>query len=398
MACTGTESRSAADDPIGGLRAQCRAVISRRHTSGIFGTAEGLSLTMERNSEIVRDSSCASGPGHQIGHITVLWKTDFNPVFNANPQAGRNVHSISAGLFLAPAVRNEVSRNTVGLSIMPPRRAPAGQIVLFPPQTGDTVAVRERVHEVSRSTHAIASAHVPVVLSGSYRRDFEGLRRTYEELKDLDCDVLSPSNVNAVNELDGFVYMRGEEQQPPDAIEARHLDAIQRSQFMWLHAPGGYVGTSAALEVGFAHAVGIPVFAKESVDDLILRGFVQVVASPETVLARIKNHALPVPQPALKAFQQYYRRAAVQRGYHSEGPKECLLLMVEEVGELAREIRKREKLVRHGEATFSSESRELADIFLYVVHMANVLDVDLSRVVQDKELTNLQRSLATERT
>jgi len=68
--------------------------------------------------------------------------------------------------------------------------------------------------------------------------------------------------------------------------------------------------------------------------------------------------------------------------------------MVEEVGELAREIRKRERLVRHGASTGSSESRELADIFLYVIHMANVLDIDLARVVQDKELINLQRASA----
>ncbi len=188
--------------------------------------------------------------------------------------------------------------------------------------------------------------------------------------------------------------MQGEECQTPEVVEAHHLDAIQKSHFMWLHAPSGYVGTSAALEIGFAHAAGVPVFSREVLSDPILRDFVDIVASPGIVIERLLTGGLPVPRPALKAFQYYYQRAAIQRGYHSEGPKECLLLMVEEVGELAREIRKRERLVRHGAPTGSSESRELADIFLYVVHMANVLDVDLARVVQDKELINLQRSLA----
>src|SRR5260370_29458884 len=95
----------------------------------------------------------------------------------------------------------------------------------------------------------------------------------------------------------------------------------------------------------------------------------------------------------MAALQNYYRRVALQRCYKSESPKYCLLIMVEEVGELAREIRRRERLVRHGPSTGSSESKELADIFLYVVHMANVLDVDLSKVVQEKELINLQRFL-----
>jgi NTP pyrophosphatase (non-canonical NTP hydrolase) len=233
-----------------------------------------------------------------------------------------------------------------------------------------------------------------VVLSGSYRKDTVGLKHTFEELRDLNCEILSPSNVEIVSELDGFVFMKGEETQAPDKLEARHLDAIQRSQFMWLHAPSGYVGTSAALEVGYAHAIGVPVFCKEQVGDPILRSFVHVVSSPEEVVQQLRGGGLPIPKPALQAFQQYYRRAAIQRGYSSEGPKECLLLMVEEVGELAREIRKRERLVRHGAATGSSESRELADIFLYVVHMANVLEIDLAKEVQDKEVINLQRSLA----
>jgi len=185
--------------------------------------------------------------------------------------------------------------------------------------------------------------------------------------------------------------MRGEESELQETIEARHLDAIQRANFVWLHAPQGYIGPTASLEIGFAHAIGVPVFAKENVKDTVIQSFVHVANSLESAIELINSNRSPIPRPALTAFQHYYRRVAVQRGYKSEGPKDCLLLMVEEVGELAREIRRRERLVRHGPSTDSSESKELADIFLYVVHMANVLDIDLSKVVQDKELLNLQR-------
>jgi NTP pyrophosphatase (non-canonical NTP hydrolase) len=68
--------------------------------------------------------------------------------------------------------------------------------------------------------------------------------------------------------------------------------------------------------------------------------------------------------------------------------------MVEEVGELARALRKREKLVRHGSYPDSSEAQELADVFLYVVHMANVLELDLAHIVRDKEVINLKKFLA----
>jgi NTP pyrophosphatase (non-canonical NTP hydrolase) len=232
-----------------------------------------------------------------------------------------------------------------------------------------------------------------VVLSGSYRKDFQALKATYEELLDLGCSVLSPSSVNAVSEIDGFVYMKGEEAQAPDQIESRHLDAIQRAQFVWLHAPEGYVGPTAALEVGFAHAIGVPVFANRAVEDKTVSSFVNVVSAPSSAVALVDANALPTPQPALTAFQEYYRRVAVQRGYKSEGPKDCLLLMVEEVGELARAIRKREGLARHGSEGSVSERHELADVFLYVVHMANILDIDLSKVVKEKELINLQKYL-----
>jgi NTP pyrophosphatase (non-canonical NTP hydrolase) len=290
-------------------------------------------------------------------------------------------------------------------SPMPKKTHNPGQIVLFPTAPAEMGNVqKETLTGVATSGLATALAlkqptAVPemgqchVVLSGSYRKDFESLKATYEELLDLGCKVLSPSNVTAVRETDGFVFMKGEESQLPDAIEGRHLDAIQRANFIWLHAPEGYIGPTASLEIGFARAIGVPVFAKETVKDPVIHSFVQVIHSPAAAIEAIKSPGSPIPRPALAAFQHYYRRVAIQRGYKSESPKDCLLLMVEEVGELAREIRRREGLVRHGPSSPSGESKELADIFLYVVHMANVLDVDLSKVVQEKELINLQKFL-----
>jgi NTP pyrophosphatase (non-canonical NTP hydrolase) len=282
----------------------------------------------------------------------------------------------------------------------------SAQIVLFPTSTSraDRIPAENVGTDVITTDTAPALEHsrlaplpaveqCQVVLSGSYRKDFQGLRSAYDELLDLGCKVLSPSNVTAVRETDGFVYMKGEESQLPEAIEARHLDAIQHANFVWLHAPQGYVGPTASLEVGFARALGIPVFAKEQVNDPTIFSFVETIPSPATAVQAVKSQSLPIPRPALAAFQQYYRRVAIQRGYQSESPRDCLLLMVEEVGELAREIRRRDRITRHGRVSQSSESKELADIFLYVVHMANVLDVDLSKIVQDKELSNLQRFL-----
>jgi NTP pyrophosphatase (non-canonical NTP hydrolase) len=295
--------------------------------------------------------------------------------------------------------------NMTRLNPMPKHRRYPGQILMFPSLPAEAGTAGDRILgnigpssgatalDIQKSESAGELERCDVVLSGSYRKDFDALKATYEELLDLGCKVLSPSNVSAVSETDGFVYMKGEESQTPGMIEGRHLDAIQRANFVWLHAPQGYVGPTSSLEVGFARALGVPVFAKEPVTDPAIHSFVRVTSSPAEAIRTMRSGDSPVPQPALNAFQHYYRRVAIQRGYSSEGPKECLLLMVEEVGELAREIRRRERLVRHGAASSSDEGKELADIFLYVVHMANVLEVDLSKLVQEKELINLQRFL-----
>jgi NTP pyrophosphatase (non-canonical NTP hydrolase) len=230
-----------------------------------------------------------------------------------------------------------------------------------------------------------------VVVSGSFRRDIEGLRRLHEELMDYGCVILSPKRVSPSREVDGFVFMDGEEGETPERIEQHHLEAIQNSTFVWLHAPDGYVGLSAALEVGFAHAQGIPVFCKTRVSEIVLATFVHEVPSVGHVVELVREKKLPPPEPNLRSFQHYYKRVASQRGYERETAQNCLLLMVEEVGELAHAVRKREKLVRHGAARGDSEAHELADVFLYVIHMANILGLDLGSVVREKEEVNLAK-------
>lgn len=232
-----------------------------------------------------------------------------------------------------------------------------------------------------------------VVLCGSFRKDPEGLKKIFVELKDLGFSVLSPGNVSTQSIENGFVYMQNETGQSPEVIEDRHLNAIQKADFVWFFAPNGYVGPSGALEVGFARANGIPVYTNTRLDDETVQQFIETVESPSVVQQTFATRSINPPQPAIRAFQHYYRRAAHERGYKNENAKDCLLLMIEEVGEFARSLRKRHRLKRHGSPITNQENLELADIFIYVVHMANILKIDLSTVVQAKELINIQKML-----
>lgn len=279
---------------------------------------------------------------------------------------------------------------------MAKRQGQLAQILLFEIQSQyeDQDDTRERPSEPRTKTSPTPAAEAcPVAISGSFRKDLSALQRDFQELQDLGCPVLSPTNVSVAREDSGFVFMQGEESSSPESIEIRHLDAIQAARFLWLHAPEGYVGPTASFELGFACANGIPIFTRSLPTNSILSQFVTKVESADEALFHITSRTLEPPAPAIRSFQHYYKRAALQRGYENESARDCLLLMIEEIGEFARALRKDLRIVRHSSGEISNQEAELADIFLYVIHMANVIDIDLAEAVKSKEATNIRRYL-----
>jgi NTP pyrophosphatase (non-canonical NTP hydrolase) len=155
---------------------------------------------------------------------------------------------------------------------------------------------------------------------------------------------------------------------------------------LWIQATAN-ISTEDAMAVGIAHAMGIPAFCSTELTDLALRTLVTVVPDLESAV-RLTTSAEVQPRcPVVTPFQRYYDRIARFRGYATESARDCLLLLTEEVGELARAIRKVEGLVRHG--VYPNEpAHELADVFLYTIHLANILGIDLARSVEEKECEN----------
>jgi NTP pyrophosphatase (non-canonical NTP hydrolase) len=228
------------------------------------------------------------------------------------------------------------------------------------------------------------------VLCGSYRRDREGLASAYEELRALGCDVLSPNAIDFVAEIDGFALLADELNHTPKDIELQHLDCMRQADFVWLHLADGYVGSSATLEIGFAHGLGIPVFSAAQPSDGILSSFVQVVSGPADACVSARRGQSSDPGRPLRALQAYYAVAAKRRGYEEESPQDTMLLLTEELGELARAVRQHVGLKRTGDFR-ENVAEEVADVQLYLVHLANVLGTDLGAAVTSKERLNDQR-------
>jgi NTP pyrophosphatase (non-canonical NTP hydrolase) len=215
---------------------------------------------------------------------------------------------------------------------------------------------------------------------GSFRRDPDRLRQEFVDLQEAGCLILSPSDAEFVSEVEGFVFGRSDLGKETREIEARHLRAMEQADFVWLHCPDGYVGTSAAMELGFAQAVGLRVFARERPADLMLADLIEVCASPQTAVEVVERDLGDAPSHALVGLQRYYARAANWRGWAGESAGQTLELLKGEVSELEEEL----ATAPHGEAV----TLELADIQLYLVHLANVLGADLGDAVCAKERIN----------
>jgi NTP pyrophosphatase (non-canonical NTP hydrolase) len=231
-----------------------------------------------------------------------------------------------------------------------------------------------------------ASHRLRVVLCGSFRRDLDGLRARLADLSD-DYLLLSPAGLDFVNPDADFVRLSGELDDSVGDIESRHLRAISDADFVWLHAPQGYVGLSAALELGHARAVGVPIFSDALPEDETLASIIRVVSCPEDVAVLLDPNA----GAALERLQSYYRNAAARRGWDAESAQDALLMMTEELGELARAVRRTSGLSRDGAYPDVEVGSELADVQLYLVHLANILGVDLASAVTHKERINAER-------
>lgn len=124
-------------------------------------------------------------------------------------------------------------------------------------------------------------------VSGSFRKAMAVVQRAVQELSDARVEVLSPADPEVVDAFGEFLFVASDRLRNVRLVQQRHLEAIRNSDFVWLVCPDGYVGVSAAMEIGYACSVGVPVFADTPPSDLTLRSFVRVVPGPLAAIAAV---------------------------------------------------------------------------------------------------------------
>lgn len=96
---------------------------------------------------------------------------------------------------------------------------------------------------------------------------------------------------------------------------------------------------------------------------------------------------------SLKGVQAYVKKVLSIRGFDDESERDIMLLMVEEVGELAKALRKKTglKIDKSKLDSYGDISEEIADVFIYLVDLANNLNIDILEAFKAKEEKNLKR-------
>ena len=100
-----------------------------------------------------------------------------------------------------------------------------------------------------------------------------------------------------------------------------------------------------------------------------------------------------LPDPTLRALQDYLADVCRERGWTKDSPSEKFVLFIEEVGELAKAIRSKAGLYEEvsKQRTYALEE-EFADVLSYLLDLANCFGVDLEDAFRAKEQVNASRT------
>jgi hypothetical protein len=130
-------------------------------------------------------------------------------------------------------------------------------------------------------------------VSGSFHRHMGAITAAVHELAALSIRVLSPADPRVVAAQGEFLFVASDRVRSVRLVQDRHLESIRVADFLWLICPDGYVGQSASMEVGFAAAARVPIFATRAPSDLTLREYVTIVPALSEAVRRVEASSRP---------------------------------------------------------------------------------------------------------
>lgn len=158
----------------------------------------------------------------------------------------------------------------------------------------------------------VAERCLSAAVSGSFHRHMAAITAAVQDLAALSIRVLSPADPRVVAHQGEFLFVASDRLRSVRLVQDRHLECIRAADFLWLICPDGYVGQSAAMEVGFAAAYGVPIFCTRAPLDLTLQQYVTIIPTLGDALRRITLN----PQPRRKQGMLINPHASLEEAHH----------------------------------------------------------------------------------
>jgi len=127
------------------------------------------------------------------------------------------------------------------------------------------------------------TSQIKVTISGSYHKHLDRILAAKKQFEDLGVLVLRPHTDEVMQTEGPVVRLKGDAAEP-GLVQAAQLEAIDASNLVYVVNPGGYIGASATLEIGWARRGGITVITAEPAFEEVLFAVVQAVGTPEAAL------------------------------------------------------------------------------------------------------------------
>lgn len=97
----------------------------------------------------------------------------------------------------------------------------------------------------------------------------------------------------------------------------------------------------------------------------------------------------------LPEIQKYLEKVITIRGFSKENVEKTMLLLTEEIGELAKAIRKEQTPMGIDKTkikNYDTVESEIADVFIVLCTICNKLNIDLFQAIKNKENENIKRT------
>lgn len=98
---------------------------------------------------------------------------------------------------------------------------------------------------------------------------------------------------------------------------------------------------------------------------------------------------------SLDTIQNYIKQVITMRGFGQQPVEQELLLLTEEIGELAKAIRKDKTnmaIDNQKIKNYDSIESEIADVFIVLTSICNTLNINLYDAIIEKEQINIERN------